>query len=770
MSDARSREHPGPTEGPPTTLLGRLGGFVVRRRRWTLIGGLIAILGIGVIAAGAMSAMVLNRWEAPGTESIEAQDVLLSDYETDSSNLILLVTAQNGSVDDPTVVEAAGDLADTLAAEESVGDVWSYWSQGQDATLRSDAGDQALVLAWVMGDATQARADIAEMLPDYTIDNDVINVQVAGSEAISGQISELATQDFVRAELIILPLMLVLLIVVYRRVSPALVTLGVGLFSVLATLAALRGLAAFTEVSNFAANITLVMGIGLGIDYSLFIIARFREELTRGAEVGNAVVTTLQTAGRTVIFSGLTVAASLSVLLAFPFSFLRSFAYAGVLVVITAVLGSLVLLPAALAALGRRVLRGGGRTSAATVQENSETGFWYRTGKLVMRRPGVFGGLALILVAVLGSPVLGLGIGLPDDRVLPESASTRQAYDDLRAGFSQEANDGIHFVVPDIGGPTGSADESINEYAIALSEVDGVSQVNTSIGDYVDGELLRGPGEYSARLVSDTGTRLEAIPSREILSGTDVDGFVHELRAVPAPFDEVLVGGYPAELTDFRSTLMDRVPLVGALILIITFVILFLMSGSLLIPIKATVLNLLSLSVMFGALVFIFQNGNFADVLGFTPIGTLDPAFPILMFCVAYGLSMDYEVFMLSRIKEEYDATGDNEKAVLFGLQRSGPLITSAAIILAVSFSVYATGQIMYLQMIGIGIAVAILIDATLIRAILVPAFMKLAGRANWWAPGPLRKLHDRFGISESGPRQPVEVPQATQEMPAARH
>ena len=282
------------------------------------------------------------------------------------------------------------------------------------------------------------------------------------------------------------------------------------------------------------------------------------------------------------------------------------------------------------------------------------------------------------------------------------------------------------------------------DYARELSTVDGIVQVNSTAGVFVDGARTS-DAINPDRLESATGTRLEAIPSREVLAGTDVTGLLDRLRAVPAPFDDLLVGGYPAELTDFRATLMDRVPLVAVLILLVTFVVLFLMSGSLLIPVKATVLNLLSVAAMFGALVFVFQNGAFAGFLGFTPIGTLDPAFPILMFCVAYGLSMDYEVFMLSRIKERYEATGDNRRAVLEGLQRSAPLVTAAAVILALSFSLYATGRVMYLQMIGVGVALAILIDATVIRAVLVPAFMRLAGRANWWAPTALKRLQQRL-------------------------
>lgn len=335
-----------------------------------------------------------------------------------------------------------------------------------------------------------------------------------------------------------------------------------------------------------------------------------------------------------------------------------------------------------------------------------------------MRRPVLFTALGLLIVGALAAPALGLRLGLPDDRVLPPSASTRQTYDVMRDVLPTEPQDALHIVTasPDTGG-----------YAAAVSRVPGIAQVNSAAGVFVAGART-GPAPAGI-----TGARLEAVPTREVLSGTGTPALVAAVRAVPAPPGGVQVGGYPAELTDFRAMLTDRIPLVAAVLLAISFVVLFAMSRSLLIPVKATILNLLSLAVMFGVLVTIFQNGFLAGVLGFTPIGTLDPAFPILMFCVAYGLSMDYEVFLLSRIKERYDATGDNTRAVLEGLQRSAPLVTAAGTILAVSFALYATGEVMYLQMVGVGTAVAILVDATVIRAILVPALMRLAGPANWW-------------------------------------
>ncbi|SHN43614.1 MMPL family transporter [Cryptosporangium aurantiacum] len=758
--------------------------FLVRHRLATLWTGLAVALALTLVAAGALNSFVLSRWEAPGSASVRAEEILGRDFATGNANLILLVTARDGTVDDPDVHAAATALGRELAADPQVGDVWSYWSQERDPTLRSRDARQAVVLAWVTGDATTTRAHIREtLLPTFTRTSGPLDVRVAGAEAVSAQVSEQASRDFVRAELLIVPLMLLLLVALYRRVRPALLTLGIGLFAVVTTLAALRLLTSFVEVSTFAANITLVMGIGLGVDYSLFLIARFREELTGGAAVPDAVATTLRTAGRTVVFSGLTVAASLAALLALPYPFLRSFGYAGVLTVLSAMLGALVLLPAALAVLGHRVLRrprrrrrtadgdprpaddgddvragSAGAGSSVSMGGSSVVGgggdrlsgrFWRRAGEVVTRRPVLFSVAGLLLVGTLAAPAAGLRIGLPDDRVLPPSASTRTTYDALRAAFGTEANDAVHLIAPD-GRSTPPA--AVARYAAALSAVPGVAQVNSTAGVYADGERVRA-AVRPERLLSPDGVRLEAVPTRAVLAGTEAGPFLDRVRAVPSPFgDDLLVGGYPAELTDFRAALADRIPLVALLILGVTFVLLTVATRSLLLPVKATVLNLLSLAAMFGVLVFVFQNGAFADVLGFTPIGTLDPAFPILMFCVAYGLSMDYEVFLLTRIAERYRATGDNRLAVREGLERSAPLVTAAAVILAVSFALYATGDVMYLQMIGVGTALAILVDATVIRAVLVPGLMVLAGPANWWFPSRRRGVPAATGSSARRP------------------
>jgi RND superfamily putative drug exporter len=353
------------------------------------------------------------------------------------------------------------------------------------------------------------------------------------------------------------------------------------------------------------------------------------------------------------------------------------------------------------------------------------------------------------MVGLLAAPAAGFRSGPPDDRILPaEVSSARQAYDTMRAEFSTEPQDAIAAVLPDLGDPAAET-TAIDGYARELSRVDGIARVLGATGGYVDGQRVTEPTPAHAdRYLSPTGTWLAAIPEHDALEESAA-GLVAAVRAVPAPHP-VLIGGFPAELTDFETVLRQWVPPLAALIIVVTFVILLLMSGSLLIPIKATVLNLLSLAVMAGVVVLGFQHGALAGLLGFTPTGDVNLTFPILMFCIVYGLSMDYEVFLISRIKEEYDRTGDTRRSVLVGLQRSGPLVSTAAAILALTFLIYATAEVSYLQQIGVGTAVAIIIDATLIRAVLLPASMRLAGRANWWLPRPLRPIVARFGFGES--------------------
>ncbi|MFE6281253.1 MMPL family transporter [Streptomyces sp. NPDC057877] len=703
-------------------MLTRLGRLAVRRSRAVLLGVLLAFLGLGAYGAGAQNDLDLSRWDSPGTESVRAGEVLRDEFGTGNPNLALLVTARDGDVDSPDTARAARELTAEIQGLPLVTDVTSYWEANSPA-LRGEDGRRALILARLEGTATETREELARLSPELTRSTARLEVRVGGQEEISRQVSEQARADFLRAEVFALPAVLLLLILVYRRTAAALLTVAVGLFAVLGTLAGLRAVAQFTEVSTFAANLALVLGLGLGVDYSLFVINRYREERAAGHAQPEAVVRATRVAGRTVVFSGVTVAVSLCALLVFPFFFLSSFAYAGVFVVLTAVTGAVLFLPAALARWGHRVER-------ATVPAS---GFWHRTALHAMRRPLLAGAGVLTVILVAASPLLGLRFGLPDERTLPEGTSSRTTSEIVHREFAAEPTDTIQVVLAE---PTGT-----RAYAAALSRVPGVYQVDAPEGSYRDGRRTGAPGQD--RLTAPDGrVRLAVVPTQEAMYG-DVPAFVERVRETPAPAP-ALVGGYPGETTDFRATLLERLPVAVGLVLVATYVILFLMTGSVLLPLKATVLNLLSLAVMFGCLVWVFQDGNLSGPLGFTPTGSIEPSIPVLMFCVAYGLSMDYEVFLLARIKEEHERTGDTVRAVGEGIRRSAPLVTAAAGILALSFLSYATGGVVFLKELGIGTALTILVDATLIRVVLLPVTMRLAGRANWWAPRALRRVRVR--------------------------
>ncbi|MFS1300669.1 MMPL family transporter [Streptosporangium longisporum] len=725
---------PRPAAAPPVPPLRRLGHLLARRRRLVMVLTLLGVVALGVPAAGTVSGLSLARYEAPGSESDRARVELAERFGTGSAGLVLLVTAVDGDVDGPAAAASGRALTARLAGLEGVAEAASYWTRGAPATMRSRDGRHALVVARIPGDAGRVRSEILpKIVPEVLRGDAAITVRAGGGEEVFRQLVPLARQDFVRAELVVVPLVLVLLWLYLRRLLAAVLAVVLGALAMVIGLALLRIPLLYADVSTFALNLTLAMGLGLGVDYALFMIARFREEVALGRDRHEAVARAVERAGRTVIFSGVTVAASLSVLLLMPFDFFRSFAYAGIAVVAGGVTGAVLVLPAVLAAVGDRVLpRRPGRARGT---------FWPGLATRVMGRPLLYGGAAAAVLLLLGSPFLGLRLGVADDRVLPASAPARQTSEVIRAEFPAEETDALQIVSADT---SGDLSRAVPGYAAALSRLPGVAQVDSAAGSYAAGARVSA-GDPS-RFAGAGGTWLSVIPSAELMEDDPVR-LVGDVRALRAPF-EVLVGGYPAELADYRRAVVERLPPLLALILAITFAVLFLMTGSVLIPLKATVLNLLSLSVMFGALVWIYQDGNLSGPLGFTPTGALDASIPILMFCVAYGLSMDYEVLLLSRIKEEYDLTGDTPGAVVAGLRHGGPLITAAGGILAVSFAVYGTAQVVFVQMLGVGTAVAIIVDATVIRAVLVPAAMRLAGEANWWAPGPLRRLHARIGLS----------------------
>src|SRR6266542_3069850 len=706
-------------------MLERLGRFTVRRRRGILIGTVI-----GVVVAAAFGGSVIQRlsnggFTHPGSESERAEGLLGRAFHAGNPNLMLLVTARVGTVDDPAVSTAGTALTRKVAAEPGVQQAFSYWSLGSPPPLRSTDSRQAILLARIAGNADEVRDRVKELSPKFTRSTGPLTIAVGGQAEVFRQVGTQVEKDLRKAETITFPVVLILLVLVFGSVVAAGLPLSIGALAVVGTLLVLRVISALTDVSIFSLNLTTA----LGIDYSLFIVSRYREEMRHGLIAHEAVVRTVQTAGRTVLFSALTVAISLAALLIFPLFFLRSFAYAGIAVVALALLGAIVFLPALLAALGTRVDRW--VLWHRTPKEVGE-GVWHRIATFVMRRPVAIAVTVTAFLLILGAPF-------------------------LRTNFSSQEASALSVVAVDAPATDNARDSEIDGYARGLSRLASVARVDALTGSYVRGELAAPPGPASARFESASSTWLSVVPSVEPLSGAG-ERLVHDVRSAPAPF-QTLVAGPSAQLVDSKAAIFGRVPLAAGLIALVTFAVLFLMTGSVLVPIKALVLNLLSLSATFGAMVFIFQEGHFAGLLNFTATGTLDSAMPVLMFCIAFGLSMDYEVFLLSRIKEEHDATGDNVGSVAVGLERTGRIVTAAAAILAVVFIAFATSEITFIKLFGVGMALAVIMDATLIRGALVPAFMRLAGNANWWAPGPLRRLYRRFGLSDAEEHTPTEPP-----------
>ena len=713
----------------------RLGGwtrFVTARPRLSLLVALVLTALAVVAGSGVADRLGSGGWEDPNAQSTYATKALEREFPASQPNLLLLVDSGSASVDDPAVTAEADRLTARLASEPGVIGVGSYW-QTKSPSLRAKDGHEALIAAHLTGDEKATNDTLDRIAPTLRGTHGPVHVKVGGIVAVRHEMQTIIKEDLARAELIALPLTLLLLVMVFGSAIAALLPLGIGIVAILGTNAVLRGLTEFTDVSVFAMNLTTALGLGLAIDYALFIVRRFREELATGADPLTAIATTLRTAGRTVLFSALTVAVSLAAMLVFPMYFLRSFAYAGIAVVLLAAAAALILLPAALLLLGHRVnsldlRRLFRRGRPAKVSGEEGTG-WARAASLVMRRAPFFALATTAVLVLLGLPFLGVKFGTADDRQLPSGTESHVVQQHIRDGFPGNPGGGLEVLAE------GRATQA--QYTAYKSRIAQLPEVAR-----VDGPLVKGDSAY-----------FTVLPKGEAVDAA-AQGLVGDLRATDAPFT-TKVTGTAAVLVDSKHAIATRLPWAAALITVVTLLLVFLLTGSVLIPIQAVLLNALSLTAMFGAVVWVFQDGHLSGLLGFTSTGSIETTLPVLMFCVAFGLSMDYGVFLLSRIKEEYDRTGDHNEAVRHGLQRTGGLITAAAVILAVVMIAIGTSRVTNTKMLGLGIALAVLMDAMIVRSLLVPAVMRLTGRATWWAPGPLRRFHDRFGLREAEDERP---------------
>lgn len=728
----------------------RMAELAIRRCRLILAVAVAAVALMGFLGGGAFTKLLPGGFDDPNSQSSRAAEVI-DDKFGGETNLVLLVSSPDGRVDTPAATESGQALVADLKGEKNLANVYSYWDTNL-ADLRSQDGNQALILAHVKGHEAELQENAQSVIDAYSgTYEDALEVQAGGGTAVSTDISTQVVSDLVLAEAIAIPLTLVLLLFVFGSVVSALLPLAIAVIAIVGAFAQLSILGSITEVSNTATNLVTALGLGLGIDYALLMTSRFREQLASGASVDDAVRRTVSTAGRTVAFSAATVAAALASLLVFPQYFLRSFGYAGVGVVAIAAISTLFVMPALFVVLGHRVNKG--RMPWAKRQQPSVQGsVWGRMARTVMRRPALTALPVLAVLLVVAAPLTGITFGTPDERVLPENAESRQVTAMLGENFKGNDAAALHIVID-----KSVAKEGLNSYASELASLDGVIRVDTSAGTHTGGgsalagdgnPALGRPDAQQVNVVSDLTPKSD-----------EAEALVEDVRAVTGPEGaEPLVAGTDAELVDAKDAISDRLPLAIALVVLTTFALLFLFTGSIVQPLRALVLNVISLGATLGVMTWIFQDGNLSSLLGFTA-QPMEVAMTVLMFCIAFGLSMDYEVFVTSRIKELHDQGEDNESAVANGLGHTGRIVSAAALLLAVSFFAFGTAKITFMQMFGLGSGLAILIDAIAVRGVLVPAAMRLLGRSAWYAPPFLKKLHGRIGLSEGGP-EPVSAPE----------
>ena len=724
-------------------MLAKIGHLSYRRPKLLLAIALLIMIGAGVFGAPVSKSLSAGGYDDPKSQSFAARAILRDHFDRGTMDIVFEVIAPGGA-DSPGAKARGDEVEAALRKSGHARQIASYWSTPGPAAsaLKSKDGKTGIVFAEMDGTdavAPQRGKDIADTIPTV---KDGVKVLFGGSAALYDQVNSQSEKDLLKAEMVTIPLTGIVLLLVFGSLAAAALPLAVGLFAIVGTTAALRGLTMFTDVSIFAMNLTTVMGLALAIDYALFIVNRYREEMQNGSSREDAIVRTLSTAGRTVLFSALTVALSLAAMGVFPMYFLRSFAYAGVAVVALAACAAITIAPALIIIFGRRVENDRGRHRLGKQLEHT---FWYRIASVVMRRPIPIALAVTALFLVVGAPFLKLHLGYPDDRLLPTKHSARVVGDDLRNNYAFNAQARVTIVLPEAANVT---DGQISDYATALSKVDNVNVVSAPTGTFDNGRQVGPPVGLTGRSGSIAYLTLgtDVFPM-----STDGEKNLSALHAVPAP-GKTLFSGLAQWNRDNVNAIVNLLPLALGLIAISTFIVLFLFTGSIVLPIKALLMNMLSLTATFGAMVWVFQEGHL-HALGTTATGSLVANMPVLMFCVSFGISMDYEVFLLSRIREEWmssDRTSAaNIHAVAVGLARTGRLVTAAAVIMAIVFAGLILSEVAMMKMFSLGLTLAVLADATLIRGLLVPAFMRLAGRANWWAPPPLAWLHRRFGLSD---------------------
>ena len=706
-------------------MMSSLASFVVRRRRAVITFWIVLLLATATVGSAAFSVLSSDFGAGPGTESGRVTERLDDLAETGGE---IAIIADGIDIDDPATAAALTEGLQKVAAIDGVVAVVDPWSAPIDA-LRASDGRAALAVVTITGGLDEeAELELAHEITDVARDLDAPEILVGGNVLVGEQFATASENDLLRGEAIALPIAFVAMIFLLGGLRAGALPFLVALAGVITSLAVLVAATTLGDVSIFSINVVNMLGIGLGIDYGLLMINRFREERGLGRDLHDAVIRTVSTAGTTVVFSALTVAAAMCGLFVFGVPMLSSFGIAGLGVVLLCMSAAITLLPATLAAVGGKI-----RPSAPTADVE---GRFYRLTRWVQSHAVAVGAAAVVFLVLLGVPFLSARFEIGDARTLPRSSEVRDVALTLGDRFPARGTDPVTVIA--------DTDPDDAEFVAWLE----------------DAEAMSGVAGVSVRPDTPAGVSVVDITPVGTSQGPEASELVAQLRDTQPTFDKD-VGGIAAELIDVKARLSERLPYAALLVVTTTLVLLFLMTGSVMVPIKAVAMNILSLTASFGALVWIFQEGHLSGPLAFDSVGALDLWMPILILIFAFGLSMDYEVFLLSRIKEVHDETGDSDLAVAVGLQRSGRIITAAAVLIVIVFMGFAAGEVLAIKQLGVGLAIAVLVDATIVRTLLVPATMKLLGERNWWAPAPLRRFHQRFGLHEAPSATHVTEPTA---------
>jgi len=688
----------------------KLGRTLVKHRKSAVI-----LFIVGILVAGGVGSMVFNRLDSggysnPNSDSYKVYQYLKDELKLSDPAVVIVVDAGTTDVTDPVITQKGLALEAKIAKEKDVTKTLSFWSSGQQPTFKSSDGKAAYILVYGTGEAfTPERQELGAFFQEnYDGEYDGLTLYAGGVGVIGNAITEKISNDLKISEAISIPLTFILLAFVFGALAASAMPLIVGVAAILGAFFILFLFTMFTDVSIYALNLTTGMGLGLGIDYALLIVNRFREELHHGKSVEDSVINTMATAGKTVFYSGLTVLVTLLSLTFFPLPFLKSFGYAGVSVVALAVVGALFGLPPILALVGNKIDKGVIRKSAITPKED---GRWAQTARIVMKRPTAVVIFALLILGIMAAPITNIKFSQGDSRMLPADNKAAVATALQAERFPGQTGNPIEIIV------RGGSDklDQINAYAEKVRVQDGIVAVVPPVT---------------------IGKDVRVVAYQSMLPRTpEAQQLIHTIRDIPSP-EGTLIGGVSADYTDSQDGISATLPWALGWIILSVLVLIFIFTGSIILPIKAVILNFLSLGATMGVLTWVFIDGHLQWLVGsFTLTGTLDTSIVILIAVVVFGLSMDYELFLLSRIREEHLAGKSNVESVAVGLQRSARIITAAAVLLAVVFAAFITSGVTSIKSMGFGVALAVILDASIVRGLLVPALMRLFGENNWWAP-----------------------------------